>query len=195
MNSNMNTPHILVFYGSKRQNAAAPMVAAWLTEKLAAEKRATFSFVDVAALNLPLYDLEWPLSPTGPFPTPAHKTWSDEAHKADGFIVITNEYNHATAPVVKNAIDLLKVQWEKNPMGIMSYGGVLGGGRAAEHLRQVFAELYAMTIREQLYVPHVYAGANESGKVKDDAVVGDLTKFMNLFLWLTHVLKTARTDA
>ncbi len=190
----MNTPHILVFYGSKRQNAAAPMVASWLKEKLASETRATFSFVDVAALDLPLYDLEWPIPPQGPFPSDAHKTWSDEANKADGFIVITNEYNHAVAPVVKNAIDLLKAQWDKKPIGIMSYGGVLAGGRAAEHLRQIFAELYAMTIREQLYVPHVYAAADKHGKLKDEAVVGDLTKFMDLLLWWTHALKGARTN-
>jgi NAD(P)H-dependent FMN reductase len=190
----MSTPHILVIYGSKRHNAAAPMVASWLREKLASETRATFSFLDVAALNLPLYDLEWPLNPNGPFPSEAHKTWSDEANNADGFIVITNEYNHAVAPVLKNAIDLLKAQWDKKPIGLMSYGGVLAGGRAAEHLRQIFAELYAMTIREQLYVPHVYAAADENGKLKDEAVVGDLTKFMDLLLWWTHALKSARTN-
>jgi NAD(P)H-dependent FMN reductase len=188
----MNTPHILVFYGSRRIGAAAPMVGAWLEEKLKSETRATFSFVDVAKLNLPLYDLEWPLAPLGPFPSPDHETWAREAGKADAFIVITNEYNHAAAPVVKNAIDLLKAQWEKKPIAIMSYGGVLGGGRAAEHLRHVFAELYAMTIREQLYVPHVYAGADKNGKLKDEAVVGDLEKFMDLLLWWTHALKTAR---
>lgn len=188
----MNTPHILVFYGSKRPGAAAPKVAEWLRGKLATETRATFSFVDLATLNLPLYDIEWPLSPEGPFPSDAHKTWSDEAAKADAFIVITNEYNHAPAPVVKNAIDLLKAQWDKKPVGFMSYGGVLGGGRAVEHLRQVFAELYAMSIREQLYVPHVYAGYDANGNLRDDAVQGELPKFMDLLLWWTKALKTAR---
>lgn len=76
----------------------------------------------------------------------------------------------------------------------MSYGGVLGGGRAAEHLRHIFAELYAMTIREQLYVPHVYAAYGDDGKLRDDAVTGDLGKFMELLLWWTTTLKAVRTN-
>lgn len=58
----MSTPHILVFYGSKRVGAASPKVASWLKDKLESETRATFSFVDLAELDLPLFDMEWPLA-------------------------------------------------------------------------------------------------------------------------------------
>jgi NAD(P)H-dependent FMN reductase len=190
----MTTPHILVFYGSDRPGAAAPKVAEWLKGKLATDTRATFEFVDLHELALPLYNIEWPVSPEGPFPSPAHEAWSKAVAKADGFIVITNEYNHAPGPIIKNAIDLLKAQWGKKPVGIMSYGGVGGGIRAAEHLRQVFAELYAMTIREQMTVHHVYAQYDAAGKLKDDAVTGDLTVFTDLLLWWTNALKTARAQ-
>lgn len=116
----MSTPHILVFYRSKRPGAVAPKVAAWLKGKLEGEARATFSFVNLAELNFPTYEIEWPLKAEGPFPTNALKTWSDEATNADGFIVITNEYNHSIGPIVKNAIDHFKPQWDKKPVGIMS---------------------------------------------------------------------------
>lgn len=190
----MSTPHILVFYGSKRPNAAAPKAAAWLKNKLADETRATFSFINLAELNFPTYEIEWPLAPEGPFPTESHKNWSDEVLKADGYIVITNEYNHSIGPIVKNAIDHLNVQWHKKPIGVVSYGGVMGGGRAAEHLRHVFAELYAMTIREQISIHFVGSKVDDVGNITDEGVTGNLEKFMELLLWWTNALKSARAQ-
>lgn len=190
----MSTPHILVFYGSKRPNALAPKVASWLKGKLAAETRATFSFVNLAEFAIPTYEIEWPVGAAGPFPTDALKQWSDEVAKADGYIVITNEYNHSIGPIIKNSIDHLKAQWDKKPVGIMSYGGVGGGLRAAEHLRQIFAELYAMTIREQMSVHLTSAKFDEKGNLTDESVMGNVSKFMDLLVWWTMALKTARTQ-
>jgi len=188
----MNARNIVVFYGSNRPNASAPKIAEWLKSKLDTDTRATFTFVNLAELKFPLYEIEWALKPEGPFPSPVYQQWSETIHNADGYIVITNEYNHSISPIIKNAIDLLgSAHWEKKPIGLMSYGGVLGGGRAAEHLRQVFAELYAMTIREQLVLP--LAGAfDEQGKVRDSTVMGNVEKFTDLLLWWTDALKSAR---
>jgi NAD(P)H-dependent FMN reductase len=44
---------------------------------------------------------------------------------------------------LKQAIDLPRKQWQRKPVGFVSYGGVAGGLRAVEQLRQVFAELHA----------------------------------------------------
>ena len=188
----MSTPHILVFYGTKRLNPSAPKVAQWLKGKLNTETRATFEFIDLAELDLPLFDIEWPLKTEGPFPTEIHERWSKEVARADAFIVVTNEYNHSISPTIKNAIDYLHSgHWEKKPVGIMSYGGVSGGIRAAEHLRHVFAELYAMTIREQLVV-HLSEAFDESNNLKDTAVIGNFEKFTDLLLWWTNALKSAR---
>lgn len=190
----MSTPHIVVFYGSNRPNPAAPKVAKWLESVLASEIRATFSFVNLVELNLPIFDQAGALLPEGPFPSEIVKNWSETVANADGFIAITNEYNHGPSAIVKNAIDYLNKQWNHKPIAFLSYGGVGGGLRAVENLRQVFAELYAMTVRHQLSVHHVYSQYDENGLLKTESVQGDLPKLVDELLWWTNALKTARAQ-
>ncbi len=45
-------------------------------------------------------------------------------------------------------LDLAYVEWQAKPVAFVSYGGVSGGLRAVEHLRQVFAELHSVSIRD-----------------------------------------------
>lgn len=61
---------------------------------------------------------------------------------------VTAEYNHSIPSPLKNAIDHLFSEWDDKAAGIVSYG-VNGGVRAAEHLRNVLAELKVATVRTQ----------------------------------------------
>ena len=48
-------------------------------------------------------------------------------------------------------LDVVDVaEWQAKPIGFVSYGGLSGGLRAVEQLRQVFAELHAMTVRDSV---------------------------------------------
>ena len=59
---------------------------------------------------------------------------------------MTPEYNHSTSGVLKNAIDYLFSEWNNKAMGVVSYG-VIGGARAAEHLRLIAGELKMAGVR------------------------------------------------
>jgi NAD(P)H-dependent FMN reductase len=61
-------------------------------------------------------------------------------------VFVTPEYNHGTSGVLKNAIDYLYAEWNNKAMGVVSYG-VVGGARAAEHLRLVAGELQMADVR------------------------------------------------
>jgi NAD(P)H-dependent FMN reductase len=52
--------------------------------------------------------------------------------------------------VLKSAIDWNYTQWQAKPIGFVSYGGRAGGIRAVEQLRQVFCEMHATTIRDNI---------------------------------------------
>ena len=67
---------------------------------------------------------------------------------ADAFVVVTPEYNHSYPAPVKTLIDWHFTEWQAKPVGFVSYGGMSGGLRAVEHLRGVFAELHAVTVRD-----------------------------------------------
>ena len=63
-------------------------------------------------------------------------------------MVVTPEYNHSYPAPLKAVIDSHSREWHAKPVGFVSYGGLSGGLRAVEHLRPVFAELHAVTVRD-----------------------------------------------
>jgi NAD(P)H-dependent FMN reductase len=74
------------------------------------------------------------------------REWSATIGRFDGYVFVTPEYNHSTSGVLKNAIDFLYAEWNNKAMGVVSYG-VVGGARAAEHLRLVAGELQMADVR------------------------------------------------
>jgi hypothetical protein len=64
---------------------------------------------------------------------------------AEAFVVVTPGYNHSFPASFKNLIDWHDTQRQAKPIGFVSYGGLSGGLRSVEQLRQVFAELHAAT--------------------------------------------------
>jgi len=61
------------------------------------------------------------------------------------FVVVTPEYNHGYPAPLKSLIDSVGREWQAKPVAFVSYGGVSGGLRAVEQLRQVFAKLHMVT--------------------------------------------------
>lgn len=127
-----------------RSSNTGSMIADWLYE---------------AAGNLDLFDVdrinlaEWELPPT-PTLTPAPavrevaQRLSARLAEADAFIIVTPEYNHSFPALLKIVIDWNHAQWQAKPVAFVSYGGRGGGIRATEQLRQVFAELHAVSLRD-----------------------------------------------
>ena len=61
---------------------------------------------------------------------------------------MTPEYNHGYPASLKQAIEIPHAEWKAKPCRFASDGGLAGGLRAVEQLRQVFAELHAVTMRD-----------------------------------------------
>ena len=57
------------------------------------------------------------------------------------FIFVTPEYNFGFTAPLKNAIDFLHREWAYKAAGIVSYGGLSGGTRAVQMLKQVLTTL------------------------------------------------------
>jgi NAD(P)H-dependent FMN reductase len=72
--------------------------------------------------------------------------------EADGYVIVSPEYNHGYSAVLKNALDWVYTEWTKKPVGFVGYGST-GGARAIEQLRQVVVELDMVPLREAIHVP------------------------------------------
>lgn len=113
---------------------------------------------------------------------------------ADAFVVVTPEYNHGYPASLKQAIDVPYREWNAKPVGFVSYGGMSGGSRAVEQLRQVFAELHAVTVRDAVAFPGIRL--DEQGNPLDaDAVNAAAKRMLDQLAWWAEALRTARAAA
>ena len=113
---------------------------------------------------------------------------------ADAFAVVTPEYNHSYPAGLKNAIDWHNRQWHAKPVGIVSYGGISGGLRATEHLRQVFAELHAVTMRDTVSFHNVWGYLDEGDSLSAPEPSESAAKVLLVQLgWWARALADAKS--
>ncbi|MBB3663062.1 MULTISPECIES: NADPH-dependent FMN reductase [Prauserella salsuginis group] len=129
---------LAVIIGSTRTGRFAPVPAAWFADEVRKHHGFDVDVVDLAGLDVPD-------SLDGSADTDA---LGERLAAADAFVVVTPEYNHSYPAPLKAAIDYFHAEWLAKPVGFVTYGGMSGGLRAVEHLRGVFAELHAVTVRD-----------------------------------------------
>ena len=128
-----------IILGSTREGRVSPQVGAWVKELADKRNDAEYEMIDIAEFKLPFLG-----DPNGD-PSGISK-WSEKIASCDGFVFIVQEYNHSITGALKNALDLLREEWNNKAAGIVSYGSV-GGARAAEHLRGILGELLVADVR------------------------------------------------
>ena len=134
-----------VILGSTRPGRRGEPVARWVMAEAGRRSDAEFELVDLA--DYPLPHLDEPLPPSmGQYQNAHTREWATTIGRFDGFVFVTPEYNHSTSGVLKNALDYLYAEWNNKAMGVVSYG-LVGGARAAEHLRLVAGELQMAAVR------------------------------------------------
>src|SRR6185369_6041664 len=118
-----------LIYGSTREGRFCDTVAQWVTAQIVSDERFSVEIVDPARMD-------------------GEKPLKAQIGEADAFVLVTPEYNHGYPAPLKALIDSVGVEWHAKPVAFVSYGGISGGLRAVEQLRQVFAELHAVTVRD-----------------------------------------------
>ncbi|MEU1194895.1 NAD(P)H-dependent oxidoreductase [Streptomyces sp. NPDC005813] len=180
---------VTVVVGSDREGRFGPVVADWLLERIGERDDFAVEVVDVAAASLPTALSHDP----SPSVAAALAEVSPALDAADAFVVLTPEYNHSFPAGLKNLIDRHFTEWRAKPVALVSYGGISGGLRAAEHLRQVFAELHAVTVRDTVSF-HGAAGAFDTrGRPRDPAgPSAAATAMLDQLAWWARALREAK---
>jgi NAD(P)H-dependent FMN reductase len=127
-------------------------IAKWIESLAKASGKFDVELLDLAEINLPFMD-----EPNHPrvqeYQHEHTKNWSAHIDSADAFIVVLSEYNFSMPAPIKNAFDYLYNEWTNKPLAIVSYGGISGGLRSAQMLKQVVTALNMMPIAEGVNVP------------------------------------------
>ncbi|AXK34485.1 NADPH-dependent oxidoreductase [Streptomyces armeniacus] len=187
---------LAVIYGSVREGRFGPVVGDWFAGE--AETHGGFGEVDVIDLADHELPLIFPDFSAGPPPETARvlEGLSERLAAADAFVVVTPEYNHSFPASLKNGIDWFHGEWQAKPVGFVAYGGVSGGLRAVEQLRQVFAELHAVTVRDALSFHNAGGLFGPDGRPKDAEGSGAAAKGMlDQLTWWASALREARAKS
>ncbi|MER5357879.1 NAD(P)H-dependent oxidoreductase [Streptomyces sp. NPDC002785] len=180
---------IAVILASNREGRFAPVVSDWFLSHTAGHPDIETDLIDVAELDLPTAlsyrpdaDAQAQLAAVSP-----------RLAESDAFVVVTPEYNHSYPAPLKNLIDWHHAEWQAKPVAFVSYGGVSGGLRAVEHLRQVFAELHAVGIRETVSFHNAGALFDGEGRHKDSAGCDAAAKaLLDQLVWWGRALRDAK---
>jgi NAD(P)H-dependent FMN reductase len=188
-------PRISVIVGSVRRNRFADQPAAWIHDHLARRGDVEAELLDLADYPMPFY--EEPISPArkqAPYAHAVVEAWTARIGAADGFVIVTPEYNHSFPAVVKNALDYVYREWSRKPVAFIGYGA-LGGVRAVEQLRLVAIELQMAPIRAALHLPSEVMMAHRQDEAvapKLAALDGAARAMLDDLLWWTNALRAAR---
>jgi len=192
-----STPlRIAVIIASTRATRFADQIAPWVDHQLRARQEIEVEMIDVRDVALPYYDL-----PTPPalarrqYTSEDERTLGQRIDAADGFVIVTNEFNHGYSAALKNVLDHYFAEFEHKPVAFVGYGNV-GGARAIEQLRQVVAELNMVSVRESVHVLGMqFPAVRDGGQAALDvfaALEPRMTAMIDHLVWWGRALTTAR---
>jgi NAD(P)H-dependent FMN reductase len=182
-----------IILGSTRPNRNGEQVAQWVFDIATERTDAEFELVDLR--DYPLPHLDEPNRPSlGQYAHEHTKEWAQKIASFDGFVFVTQEYNHGTSGVLKNAIDYLYAEWNNKAVGFVSYGSV-GGARAAEHLRLVAGSLQMADVRQQVALSMITEFENLSVFKPGDYNVGALQTLLEQVIAWSTALAPLRQSA
>jgi NAD(P)H-dependent FMN reductase len=178
---------VTLVVGSNRHGRFGPVVADWLLDRMRDRDDLIPEVVDVADTDLPMSFHRTSES------TAALADITPKLAGADAFVVLTPEYNHSYPAGLKNLIDWHYTEWQAKPVALACYGGVSGGLRAVEHLRHVFAELHAVTMRDTVSFHHARVSFDDNGQLLDPSGPDAAAKTMlDQLVWWGRGLREAR---
>lgn len=163
-------PTLHVVVASTRPGRVGLPIGEWFYRRAVEQGTFQVEWVDLAEIDLPMFDE--PLHPRLRQYRHQHtRDWSNLVERADAFAFVIPEYNFGFTAPLKNALDYLSLEWRYKPAGIVSYGGVAAGTRAAQMLKPVLAALKMMPLSEAVSIPFVKQFLDESGQVRANEVM------------------------
>ncbi|MCJ8159884.1 NADPH-dependent FMN reductase [Sphingomonas sp. LaA6.9] len=154
-----------IIIGSTRPGRVGPLVASWAKEEATQHGKFDVELVDLAAFSLPLLD-EASHPKAQQYANEPTRRWSASVASADAFLFVTPEYDYFAPAALVNAVQTLMPEWFYKTAGVVSYGGISGGLRSAQVLRQLLGNLNVHALPQVIPVP------NFSQFIGDDGVFG-----------------------
>jgi NAD(P)H-dependent FMN reductase len=183
---------IPVIYGSVRSDRQG-IKAARFVEHAFRERGHDVTLIDPVVYRLPLLDRMYK-EYSGDAP-PVLEQLAQLYRRADGFVIVSGEYNHSIPPALTNLLDHFLEEYFWRPSAIVTYSaGAFGGVRAAMQLRATLSELGMPSISSILPVPKVATAFTADGEPTDPTFAPRAERFFDEFEWYANALARARRE-
>ena len=126
---------------------------------------------------------------------PAFQPFAADAilEAADGFIVVSAEYNHSVPAALKNLLDHFQGEYLYKPSAIVTYSaGPFAGVRALVNLRGILAELGTPSIPSSFPVSQVQKAFDDEGKAVEASYDKRVVKFLDEYEWYADAMARKR---
>ena len=180
-----------VIYGSVRSARQGIRAARFIAGKLEARGHEVV-LIDPLEKPLPLLDRMY--KEFGPGEAPETMEAVATAFRdADGFIIVSGEYNHSIPPALKNLLDHFQKEYHYKPSGIVTYSaGPFAGLRGLANLRAILGELGTPSIPTVFPVSQVQKAFDTDGNALDTAYDDRVVRFLDEFEWYARALRAER---
>jgi len=194
----VSTPRIQLILGSTREGRFGEKAAGWALARLAKREDLSVEPVDLRDYPMPFYEQQAPPAYGRREYPPEVARWAERVQDADGYLIVTAEYNHGYPAVLKNALDQVFPELNRKPVAFVGYGNT-GGARAIEQLRLVCVELEMAPLRHAVHIlPAVMVPAMKAEGPFDPEVFASLDQRLDTavtdLVWWARALARARAE-
>jgi NAD(P)H-dependent FMN reductase len=187
--------NIKIILASVRDGRFGDKPAKWIFGHAKKVDGIKVELLDLKDYQLPIFtDATSPSHVIGKYGKKEVDAWAKKIAEADGFIVVTPEYNHGYPATLKNNIDSIYKEWNKKPISFVSYGST-GGARVVQQLREVAIELQMSPIRNSVHIMNPWFLTEKDGSLKAgvlDAYDQNAQNLLTQLVWWAKALKEAR---
>lgn len=186
-------PKVQIIVGSTRPGRLAGPIAQWVFEQTAADGRFDVELVDIAEYGLPVLD-ERHHPVLGRYENEHTRRWAAKIQEADAFIFVSPEYNYGPSAALLNAFDYLGREWMYAPVAFVSYGGIAGGLRAVQVMKQIVTTVRMMPVPDGVALPLVMQNFESGEFVPPPSAQGAVAPMLTELLRWTQALGPLRAQ-
>ena len=121
--------------------------------------------------------------------------YSALTEKADGFFIVTPEYNHSFPGTLKRMLDSELRNYVHKPVAFAGVSnGIFGGARAIESLVPTVREMGMAVTFSDIYFPQIQNLFDEKGEIKDAGYIRRIERAYGELIWMAKSLKWGREN-
>lgn len=186
--------NLKIISSTVRPGRKGPIVAKWIANQAKNHGNFDVEVLDLGEVKLPM--MNEPKHPSLKQYEHEHtKKWSAKIEEADAFVFVTAEYDFNYPAPLRNALEYLVQEWAYKAAGIVSYGGVSAGTRAANNLKSDLSVFKIVPLTEMVNFPFFTENINENQELEANEISQKATKTMfNEIITWTKGLKVIREE-